>query len=107
MSRWALIRQFVGLVGYGSIHKVEWAEGSHDFQLQPTMANGTLRLSPRRPEMRRFCLGRRVVTDTDGESSSSSYRLYESMGMEIFRCENLCEKELRPDKELRFPDAQH
>ncbi len=48
-----------------------------------------------------------MITDTDGESFSSSYRLYESVGMEIFRCENLYEKELRPGKELRLPDAQH
>ena len=48
---------------------------------------------------------RRVITDTDGESFSLSYRLYESVGMKIFRRQNLYEKELRRGKELRLLDA--
>jgi ribosomal protein S18 acetylase RimI-like enzyme len=45
---------------------------------------------------------RRIVTDTDGASFTGAPRLYQRVGMTIFRRENLYEKVIRPGKDLRI-----
>jgi GNAT superfamily N-acetyltransferase len=45
---------------------------------------------------------RRVITDTDADSFTGSYRVYQRVGMRVYRRECLYEKEMRPGKELRL-----
>jgi GNAT superfamily N-acetyltransferase len=44
---------------------------------------------------------RRITTDTDADNLTGSFRLYQRLGMRIFRRELVFEKELRPGQELR------
>lgn len=43
---------------------------------------------------------RRVLTDTDGDSLTGAYHVYQTAGMEIFRREHVYEKILRPGRDL-------
>jgi ribosomal protein S18 acetylase RimI-like enzyme len=45
---------------------------------------------------------RRVITDTDSDSFTGANRLYQQIGMRIYRREHLYEKVLRPGTELRI-----
>ena len=45
---------------------------------------------------------RRVITDTDNDSFTGADRLYQQIGMHIYRREHLYEKVLRPGTELRL-----
>lgn len=45
---------------------------------------------------------RRVITDTDADSFTGADRLYQQVGMRIYRREHLYEKVLRPGTELRI-----
>jgi predicted N-acetyltransferase YhbS len=45
---------------------------------------------------------RRIVTDTDGASFTGAPRLYQRVGMKIFRRENLYQKTIRPGREFRI-----
>jgi ribosomal protein S18 acetylase RimI-like enzyme len=45
---------------------------------------------------------RRVITDTDDDSFTGANRLYQQIGMRIYRREHLYEKVLRPGTELRL-----
>jgi GNAT superfamily N-acetyltransferase len=44
---------------------------------------------------------RRIITDTDADSFTQSYKLYKSLGMQLYRREFLYEKEIRPGNEVR------
>jgi ribosomal protein S18 acetylase RimI-like enzyme len=43
---------------------------------------------------------RTVLTDTDGDSFTQAYDLYQKVGMIIYRQENVYEKEIRPGRDL-------
>jgi ribosomal protein S18 acetylase RimI-like enzyme len=48
---------------------------------------------------------RKVVTDTDGQNFTGSYRLYDKAGMTVYRREELYEKEIRAGKDLLKREA--
>jgi mycothiol synthase len=45
---------------------------------------------------------RRIITDTDSANFTGSYRLYQDLGMQVYRRETLCEQVLRPGQEQRI-----
>lgn len=44
---------------------------------------------------------KRIITDTDSESFSETPKFYSNLGMQLYRREYLCEKEIRPGREIR------
>ena len=43
---------------------------------------------------------RQVLTDTDGDSLTKAYRVYQKAGMKIFRREHVYEKTIRPGRDF-------